>query len=250
MTCPLTGRRVVVTRPAAQARELVDRLTALGAQVVELPLTRIVPIDGDAPIATALDQIATYDVIVVTSANAADCFADRLAASAAALAETTKIIAVGGATATTLQGRGVRVDRIPQRATGEAVVAELADDDLADMRILLPRARHGRPELPTGLRRAGAIVDDVAFYDTVRNAVEPAVVAAALDAHDIVFTAPSGVEAFAALLSQDRQLALRIVTIGPTTTATARLLGFTVSAESHEQSIDGLLEAIQSLPDP
>ena len=118
------------------------------------------------------------------------------------------------------------------------------------MRILLPRARHGRPELPTGLRRAGGIVDDVAFYDTVRSAVEPAVVAAALDAHDIVFTAPSGVEAFAALLSQDRQLALRIVTIGPTTTATARLLGFTVSAESHEQSIDGLLEAIQSLPDP
>ncbi len=249
MSRPLTGRRVVVTRPATQARELVDRLTALGADVVALPLTRIVPIIEDAQIDEALGQITTYDIIVVTSVNGADCFADRLAAGGTAPAATTTIIAVGAATAAALQGRGIAVNRIPQRATGEAIVAELADGDLAGMRILLPRAREGRPELPAGLRRAGAIVDDVAFYDTVRCAVEPAAVEAALAAHDIVLTAPSGVDAFAALVGQ-RPLTIRLVTIGPTTSVAARNRGLTVSAESLEQSAAGLIAAILALPDP
>ena len=248
MSGPLAGRRVVVTRPAGQARELVQRLTELGAQVVELPLTRIEPVVESAHIDGALDRIAAYDVIVVTSVNGADCFADRLAASAAEPDGRTTIIAVGAATAAALRGRGVRVDRIPRRATGEAIAAELAEADLTGVRILLPRAREGRPELPAGLRRAGAIVDDVAFYDTVRCPVEPAAVQVALTADDIVLTAPSGVEAFVDLPGRDGATALRVVTIGPTTSAVARSLGLTVAAESAEQSVDGLIAAIRSLP--
>jgi uroporphyrinogen III methyltransferase/synthase len=247
MSRPLAGRRVVVTRPAGQARELVQRLTALGAQVVELPLTRIETLVETAQIDAALNRIAAYDIIVVTSANGADCFADRLVASGTEPDERTTIIAVGAATAAALRGRGVRVDRIPQRATGEAIVAELAHADLTGVRILLPRAREGRPELPAGLSRAGAIVDDVAFYDTVRCPVAPEAVQAALAADDIVLTAPSGVEAFAALVGDARNSRLRIVTIGPTTSAAVRDLGLTVSVESAEQSSDGLIAAIVAL---
>ena len=247
MSRPLAGRRVVVTRPAGQARELVQRLTALGAQVVELPLTRIEPVVEPAQIDAALAQIAAYDIIVVTSVNGAECFSDRLAANATGPAEHTTIIAVGAATAAALRGRGVRVDRIPQHATGREIVAELADVDLAGRRVLLPRAREGRPELPAGLRRAGAIVDDVAFYDTVRCPVEPAAAEAALAADDIVLTAPSGVEAFSALVGDTKDLRLRIVTIGPTTSTAVRDLGLTVSAESSEQSSEGLIAAIMAL---
>ena len=38
----LAGKRVVVTRAAAQSRELVDLLHARGAEVIELPLIEIV----------------------------------------------------------------------------------------------------------------------------------------------------------------------------------------------------------------
>ncbi len=65
--------------------------------------------------------------------------------------------------------------------------------------------------------------------------------------HDIVLTAPSGVEAFAELVGREIAFALRVVTIGPTTSEAARHAGFTVSAESLEQSVDGLITAIQSL---
>lgn len=247
---PLTGRRVVVTRPASQARELVDRLTALGAQVVELPLTRIVPITESAQIDDALGRLDDYQVIVVTSVNGAECFVDRLAERGAMPNRATTIVAVGTVTADALRRRSIAVDRIPAQATGEAIVAELAQHDLRGVRILLARARAGRPELPEGLRRAGAIVDDVALYDTVRAAVEPEAVAAALDAHDIVLTAPSGAEALVDLVGQGRDVGLRIVTIGPTTSATARRLGLTVASESTEQSVDGLIAAIRSMPGP
>lgn len=247
MSPPLSGRRVVVTRPVAQARELVDRLTALGAQVVELPLTRIVPIEEGTHIDEALERLAEYQVIVVTSANGAESFADRLAVAGVAPAAATTIVAVGAATAVALRDRGVRVDLIPELATGAAIVVELAQRDLAGVRILLPRAREGRPELPQGLRQAGALVDDVAFYETVRCPVDPSAVARAGDAHDIVVTAPSGVEAFVALPGHDR-LGLRIVTIGPTTSAAVRRLGLPVAAESAEQSVVGLIRAIRSLP--
>lgn len=248
MSRPLTGRRVVVTRPLGQSRELVDRLRTLGADVVELPLTRVVPIEQSVEIDHALDLIAEYDVIVVTSVNGADCLADRMAARGVAPASAI-LVAVGAATADALAAHGLVVDRIPQQqATGAALVADLTDVELDGARVLLPRALVGRPELPAGLRRAGAIVDDVPFYETVRSAVTPAAVAAALAADDIVLTAPSGVAAFVEL-TRDVRHGPRVVTIGPTTSGAARGAGLTVSAESAEQSVDGLVAAIRSLPD-
>jgi uroporphyrinogen-III synthase len=244
MNGSLAGRRVVVTRPVGQAQELVSRLGESGAQVIELPLTQIVPIDQSPQMDAALDQIAGYEIIVVTSANGAVCLADRLEARALTLNPSTTVVAVGQATAGALIGRGIRVDRLPRRATGEAIVAELAAKDLSGVRILLPRAREGRPELPAGLRRAGATVDDIAFYETARQPVEPGAVAAIRTATDIVFTAPSGVEAFAAVGGPGVATGVRIVTIGPTTSAAARQAGLTVAAESSEQSVDGVMAAL------
>lgn len=247
MTERLTGRRVVVTRPLAQAGELVGRLRGEGAEVVELPLTVIVPIAASDAIDTAIDRIATYDVIVVTSANGADCVAARMAERGATIDPGTTVVAVGAGTAEVLGRNAIRVDRIPARATGAAIVAELAAGGLAGVRILLPRARAGRPELVTGLRAAGAVVDDVAFYDTVRCQVDPDAVAAAQSADDVVLTAPSGVDAYIAAIGAAGSRP-RIVTIGPTTSAAVRQAGLAVAAEATEQSVDGLIAAVRSLP--
>ena len=50
---PLFGTRVLVTRPRDQAAELVDRLTALGAEAIEAPMIRIVPPDDPDPLLRA-----------------------------------------------------------------------------------------------------------------------------------------------------------------------------------------------------
>ena len=244
MSASLAGRRVVVTRPAEQARALVERLAKLGAEVVAVPLIEIVPVATSREIDAALGSLDRYDVIVVTSANGADCLADRLGDHALALPAGALALAVGEATAARMAAHGLRVDRVPRQATGAAIVATLTADGIAGARVLLPRARDGRPELPAGLRAAGAIVDDVAFYDTVACTPAPHAVERALDADLIVLTAPSAVEVLAGCIGSGPSGAVRVASIGPSTSAAARRAGFTVLAEARDQSVDGLVAAV------
>ncbi len=111
-------------------------------------------------------------------------------------------------------------------------------------RVLLPRARAGRPELPAALRAAGATVDDVALYDTVRVRPTAEAVAGVLASDLVVLTAPSAVESLADALGAERAGDVAVVSIGPTTSAAARSHGFAVAAESTAQSIDGLVAAV------
>ena len=74
---PLFGKRVLVTRPREQAAELVDRLTALGAEAIEAPMIRIVPPDDPDPLLRAAAQRERFDWIVFTSANAVEAFMTR-----------------------------------------------------------------------------------------------------------------------------------------------------------------------------
>jgi uroporphyrinogen-III synthase len=244
MTAPLTGRRVVVTRPADQSRALIERLAELGADVAALPLIDTVPIASSPEIDRALSTLQRYQAIVVTSANGADCLADRLAERDTTLPDGPVVVAVGAVTAGRLRERGLRVDRLPSPATGAAIAVELTATGVAGAHVLLLRARAGRPELPAVLRSAGATVDDVALYDTVRVQPTPAAVAGVLASDLLVLTAPSAVESLAEALGGERAAGVTVVSIGPTTTAAARASGFTVAAESTAQSVDGLVDAV------
>ncbi|HKP15614.1 MAG TPA: uroporphyrinogen-III C-methyltransferase, partial [Gemmatimonadaceae bacterium] len=57
---PLFGKRVVVTRASTQAGSLRAALGSLGAEVLELPALRVVPLDPE-PLSEALDRIGEYD---------------------------------------------------------------------------------------------------------------------------------------------------------------------------------------------
>ena len=56
---PLFGKRIVVTRAQDQAAELSERLRALGADAIELPVISIQPPDDPAPLDRAIEQLAT-----------------------------------------------------------------------------------------------------------------------------------------------------------------------------------------------
>lgn len=244
MSAPLAGRRVVVTRPVDQSRALVERLVDLGADVLALPLIDTVPVQSSPEIEDALGALERYQLIVVTSANGADCLADRLEERGLGFPDGPLVVAVGAVTAGRLRERGLRVDRIPAEATGAAIAAELTAAGVAGARVLLPRARAGRPELPVALREAGATVDDVALYETVRVAPTVQAVAGVLASDLVVLTAPSAVRSLADALGSERAGGVAVVTIGPTTSAAARAAGFTVAAESPAQSVDGLVDAV------
>ena len=100
---PLRGRRVAVTRASAQAATVVRQLAELGAAVVEMPATRVEPLD-QAPLARAVERLAEYQWVMFTSQNAVRLFWSALRASgrdARALAGL-RLCAVGPATADAL----------------------------------------------------------------------------------------------------------------------------------------------------
>ena len=93
---PLSGRRVVTTRD--EPGRLDSLLAALGADVVHVPLISIDdPPDGGGSLAAALEQLASYDWLVVTSQHGAE----RVGA-AAARQPSVQLAAVGPRTAARL----------------------------------------------------------------------------------------------------------------------------------------------------
>jgi len=68
---PLFGKRVLVTRPEKQAGPLVRALLEAGAEPVRVPLIRIVPIQGSAEIEAAVDALASFDAVLLSSGNGA-----------------------------------------------------------------------------------------------------------------------------------------------------------------------------------
>ena len=159
-----------------------------------------------------------------------------------------KIAAVGPVTAEKLAQMGVRVDVVPNKFTGVQLAHGLGD--LGGKRVLLPRARKGRPEMATALREQGANVEDIATYDTVA-ATPPAEALAELERglDAITFASPSSVryflEAIAPLDFRPDETAA-IACIGPTTAAEAESLGLRVDVIPEAYTIGGLIEALES----
>src|SRR5258706_10359814 len=164
----LAGKRILVTRGAAQAGALSRLLSAQGAAVVEIPAIEIRPPRSHVRLDVTLAILGSYDWLILTSVNGADAFFGRLRQrriSVAALAGL-KIAAIGPATKRAIELRGARVAVMPKEYVAEAVVDTLRGRVLGK-RVLLVRAKVARDVIPSELRRAGATVDVVEAYETV-----------------------------------------------------------------------------------
>jgi uroporphyrinogen III methyltransferase/synthase len=254
---PLFGKRVLVTRPRDQAGEMVDRLTVLGAEAIEAPMIRIVPPEDDTALKMAARNVASFDWVVFTSANAVDAFMNALLdgpRDIRALAGP-QLCTVGSGTAERLARYGIRVDLVPDEFRSEAVVAALANHGVVEgARVLVPRADIGRDVIAEGLRSAGAVVTDVVAYRTVLEEAqqenEPDVYRMLLDEKiDVVtFTSPSAVRNFTQIYGAEQTTDLLkntvVAAIGPVTAEAAIQLGIPVAVTPTVSTIPGLVDAI------
>ena len=165
---PLFGKRVLVTRPRAQADDFAQQLWEAGAEPILAPTIAIGPPDDPAAAATAVARVRDYTWAVFTSRNGVDAFFDLLGASgkdARAFGDA-KVAAIGPRTAAALTYRGLRVDFMPAVYVNEAVAEGLIARTQPGDRILVFRAQEARDVLPDPLRAAGRSVDVVAAYRT------------------------------------------------------------------------------------
>jgi len=244
----LQGRRLVVTRQKSQAGGLAERLTALGASVVEVPSIEIVPPPDTGPLDAALQALDRYDWVVLTSANAVKAVLARLTVLGLyprLSGGARRIASVGPATTAALRA-SFPEDRAVLEPAGEfraaGLVAALAREALAGRRVLVPASTEAREELATGLRGLGAVVEVVAAYSTVEPAGLGEAVARCLDqGFDLaLFASPSAVEAFARAAGE-RAKGLPVVVIGPTTEAAARASGLEVLGVASPSTVDALV---------
>ncbi|HEX6604797.1 MAG TPA: uroporphyrinogen-III synthase [Sphingomicrobium sp.] len=91
-------RRLVVLRPEPGATQTMRRARALGFEAVAMPLFAIEPVAWEAP------EIAAFDGLLLTSANAVRCAGDALTGL-----RSLPVHAVGDATAQAARGAGFEV---------------------------------------------------------------------------------------------------------------------------------------------
>jgi len=236
---PLFGRRVVVTRARHQVSGLVERLRALGAGIIEIPTIEIVDAaDGGERLRQAVAQLASYDWVVFTSANAVE----RVLAEVpdARRFGGARIAAVGRATAAALGRARLVADLVPERFVAEGLLDVFPS---GPGRVLLPRAAEARDVLPEGLVARGFVVEVVDAYRTVAANPDPALLDAAAEADAITFTSSSTVTNFLAVAGRQRVPAV-VACIGPITARTAEEAGLGVDVIAEESSVDALADGL------
>jgi uroporphyrinogen III methyltransferase/synthase len=248
---PLFGKRIVVTRAREQASALVEMLTDLGADVLECPTIRTEPVEDTSALDAAIAELAGFDWVVFTSANAVRYFWARLehANCDARAFGSAKMIAIGPATEAELRRHGVRADFVPKQSRSEAVLQEFGD--AKGLRILIPRGESSRDVLRDGWTDAGADVVAVTTYRTVSESDGAKEVRDALERDEIAavtFTSGSTVEnllnAFGDADAPKRLSKTCVATIGPITSEVARAHGIEVAVEAASASVEALADAL------
>jgi len=239
--------RIVITRSEHQSDHLAAAFAAAGARVELLPLLEVVPPADPRPLERAATELALYDWLVFTSANAVEAF---LPLTGGALPARVRIAVVGPATAEALRGFEIEPHLEAGKADAEGLIADLAPYVARRRRVLLPQASDARPTLAEGLAAAGAEAVTIVAYDKRLPPDAPRRAAELFDAEPlgwVTFTSPRIVRHFAGLFGNDwerRRGELRAVSIGPVTSAELRRLGVEPAAEAERPGDEEMVAAV------
>jgi len=247
---PLFSKRVLVTRTRAQAGVLSAMLAGRGALPIEVPAIELKPL-ASKRLDKAIGGLASYDWIVLTSANAVDILFEKLEAmkrDARAL-HGVAVAAIGPATADRLRAKGISPDLVPEEYISEAVVKALSKLGIVGKRVLLPRSGIGREALTKDLEALGAKVEEIPLYRIVTPAGAAKGLKATLSGGvDVAtFTSSSTVRNLAKLLDGDLSplSGATIACIGPVTAQTAGELGLKVGIVAKDYTVAGLVQALE-----
>ena len=158
---PLSGRGILVTRPARQAAGFAQKIAALGGAPVIFPAIVILPPDDRVAVERAHAALPAYDIVIFNSPNAVEYGVPNAGGWPQRLA----VFAPGPGTAEALAAAGLIGVRIPATTFDSEGLLELPElADVRGKRVLILRGEGGRELLADSLRARGAQVDAVACY--------------------------------------------------------------------------------------
>lgn len=198
MSQSLADRCIWLTRPAGQNTAWSQVLESAGAEVRAEPLLTIEP-THDSDVATqALHRADTADIVIASSVNAVE-HAWRLYPDFAPVGH---LIAVGAATAETLERASGRSVEYPSQFDAESLLALPAVTGVANQRITILAGEGGRTVLRDTLVERGAVVEKIATYRRVERHLSPLTVSSLADwADSVVVTSSDALAQFCRMLS-------------------------------------------------
>ena len=244
---PLFGKTIIVTRARAQASGFLSKLQGLGATTLEFPTIETADPEDWSPLDNAIGEAGKYDWLIFTSVNGVAYLLKRLKETGRDIRDLAgpKVCAIGKSTGEAVEALGIKVDLVPDEYRAEGILESIGD--VKGKKILIPRALEAREVLPDTLREKGAEVDVVTAYRTYRPDTRKDELLEAImsgEANMVSFTSSSTVSNFAGMFTdsefEEVKKKLKVASIGPITTTTAKKFGFKIDVEPEEYTIDAL----------
>lgn len=239
----LNNIKVLIPRPVGRTDEMADKLSALGASPVLLPLIEITAINQEELKSTYKDN--SFDWIIFTSGIAVQVFFDSIDTSSVK----SKIAVVGTSTQKAVEQLGLKVDFVPSAATAKKLMREIPVK--AGEKVLIPRSKIAGKEVLKVLQKRKVLSTEIATYDNtpVNYSKEQIEEVLATNINVIAFTSASTVDSFFGLLKTHR-IKLHgphLVAIGPSTASALKQHNQEVEATAEEHNLDGLVAVITGL---
>lgn len=250
-------KRILITRPRAQADDFAAKLASAGFEPIFFPVIEIRPIEENVALERALAKLSCYDWVVFTSVNAVEVVFEKLKPateknSVDSVFSVVKTAAIGPKTAEVLQAHGVTADFVPDEYVADSILPGLGD--LRGKWVLLPRAEIARKALPQAITEAGGVAHEISVYKTLPVQPDPKALAALKSGVDVItLTSPSTVQNFMAIVRQNGLDPIQLpgdplfACIGPITEKAAREEGLLNLVVAKEYTTKGLIDAIINL---
>lgn len=217
VSATLSGRRIVVTRPAEQAGRLAGGIEARGGIAVRFPVLAIFDADDARPLQDAAARIEAFDFAVFVSPNAAEK-ALGVITGQRVWPERVVAAAMGETSARSIARFGVTHIITPDggRFDSEALLerSEFAPAAIRGKKVAIFRGDSGRELLGETLEARGAQVVRIPCYRRGRPDIDPAPLLDLLDRgmiDAITLTSSEGLRNLAAMVGASAGPALRAV---------------------------------------
>ncbi|MBC7876874.1 MAG: uroporphyrinogen-III synthase [Anaerolineales bacterium] len=250
----LANKRVLITRPRAQADEFAAALIAEGAQTIFFPVIEIIPPDDFSELDRALQNLDQYDWLILTSIHGVDAFFKRLEfLGMKELPSQIRVAAVGSKTAQSLITLGTFPDHVPDEFVAEGILSGIKKD-ISGKKFLLLQSNLARKVLSDQVRSAGGFVDDIVAYHNIASQPRASELDDLRFGIDIItFTSPSTVKNFVDIVCKNRLDPLNLpgnplfACIGPITKKAAEEAGLTNLVVANEYTTAGLIQVLGNL---
>ncbi|WP_243642536.1 uroporphyrinogen-III synthase [Sulfurisoma sediminicola] len=169
----LSGRHIVVTRPAEQCEHLAAALVEQGAHPVLFPVLAISALDDVSPLLDAAIRLDGIDLAVFVSPNAIAKSLEVILSRRSWPAQV-RVAAIGKSSERELERFGIREVIAPQdRFDSEALLALPELQEMQGRKVLIFRGDGGRDVVFDTLQARGATVEYVTAYRRSKPKTDP-----------------------------------------------------------------------------